>query len=275
MNNSCPICGVGKIKNKSANIKFCDICGIFYFEEQCVYESSYKTESEKNIYLKSKIKLFNYGLEVLNSYFPRKGNLLDIGAAYGNFMELALKAGWQVEGVELSDKMVQKVRRKGLTVYDKPIEDLDLESDSYEAITAYEVLSQMKTPKKAMVEVYKILKPQGIFLIREFNSTFHIKLLGLWNMKLFSFFNLQPGVTHNFNFNKQSLLVLLRNAGFRGIKIINSRPTIGDPYGTGGKLGSVFVSVFKTMYYILSQIIYYVSFGSCCVGSSIMVVARK
>jgi 2-polyprenyl-3-methyl-5-hydroxy-6-metoxy-1,4-benzoquinol methylase len=233
------------------------------------------SEENKNIYFKSKIKLFNYGLKVLNFYFPQKGRLLDIGAAFGDFMELALKEGWQVEGVELSDKMVQKARQKGLTIYSNPIEDLDLKSGSYEAITAYEVFSQMETPKKAMLEVYRILKPQGVLLLREFNSIFHIKLLGLFNLKLFSVFNLKPGVMHNFNFNKQSLETLLRNTGFKEIRIKNSRPTIGDPYGTGGKLGSIFISVFKTVYYILSQAIYYLSFGNLCIGSSLVVIARK
>ena len=272
--NNCPICDSKEIKNNSAGLKLCNGCGVYFFGRQDFAEPLYNGK-ETDVYNKSKIKLFNYGLKVLNSCFPQKGRLLDIGAAYGDFIKLAKKAGWQVEGVELSDKMVQDDRQKGLTMYNKPIEDLDLKSNSYEAITAYEVFSQMKTTRKAVLEIYKILKPQGVLIIREFNSTFHIKLLGLLNMKPFSFLNLQPGITHNFNFNKRSLEALLKKAGFKDIKIVNSRSTMGDPYGTGGKLGSVFVSVFKTMYYILSQGIYYLSFGGLCVGSSLVVVARK
>ena len=162
-----------------------------------------------------------------------------------------------------------------MIIYDKPVEKLNLNSDSYEVVSAYEVLSQMKDPKKVMFEVYRILKPQGVLLVREFNSVFHMNLLGFFDMKLFSFFNLKPGVMHNFNFSKRSLSALLKNAGFKDIQIINSKSTKGDPYGTGGKLGCSFVSVFKTMYHVFAQIIYYASFGNFCIGSSLIVIARK
>ncbi|MCG2726253.1 MAG: class I SAM-dependent methyltransferase [Elusimicrobia bacterium] len=290
--NLCPVCGSIKIENKHPNTKleamrfikcrklcerpkFCEVCGLCFLENQYFGEPLYNGDKEMNVYAKSKVGLFNYGLKVLNSCFPQKGNLLDIGAAYGDFMEFGLKDGWQVEGIEIANKMVQKAKRKSLKVYDKPIEELNLKSNYYNAITVYEVLCLMKDPKRAVIEMYKVLKPGGVLFIREFNAAFHVNLSGFCDLKLFSVLNLNPCIIHNFNFNSRSLNIILKQAGFKDIKIINSKPTLGDPYGTGGKLGRFFVSVFKSVYYIFSQIAWFLSFGKIYTGSSLIVTARK
>jgi hypothetical protein len=68
---------------------------------------------------------------------------------------------------------------------------------------------------------------------------------------------------------------MLTSAGFRDIKISNSLPTTGDPYGTGGKLGAALTGLVKVLYYYMAQSLYFASFGRLFAGSSFIVQAEK
>ena len=80
---------------------------------------------------------------------------------------------------------------------------------------------------------------------------------------------------HNFNFRAASLRALLGGAGFRDIKIRNSRPTEGDPYRTGGPLGRGLTGRLKFLYYYLSEAVYFAFFGRVFTGSSLIATAKK
>lgn len=272
MENGCPVCGAGEVQVFSTEMKRCPACGLVWTLEKYSGTPVYEEGREEDIYGEGKKALFRNCLRALAGKFPSRGRLLDIGAAYGAFMRMAKAEGWNAEGVEIDPKMSAAASASGLKVYNKPLEDLALPSVCYEAVTVFEVLCLMNDPFRAVAELHRVLKPGGYFYTREFNGAFHMALEGRLVFKLLG---LRPAVTHNFNFTAESLRRMLASAGFRNIKIRNSPPTTGDPYGTGGKLGTALTGLAKVLYYYMAQALYFVSFGRLFAGSSFIVEAEK
>ncbi len=273
MDKLCPVCRGGVPPN--AKINSCAACGLAWTEGKSAGEPLYSPGAEEDIYYSSKRRLFSFCLEVLEKLSPGKGKLLDIGAAYGDFMSAAIDGGWQAEGVEISSIPAAAAIKRGLTVYFDPVEELSLSENSYAAVTAFEVFSQMDKPAAAAAEVFRLLKPGGVFYAREFNAGFHLPLHALEARGFFKPLGLSPSIIHNFNFRALTLRVMLERAGFTEIRVRNSPPTSGDPYRTGGRLGGFLTAGLKVLYYWLAQAVWLATFGKVLAGSTLIVTGRK
>lgn len=276
LSSVCPICG-GEVLKWKYGFKQCSVCGLVYFSEKGELSPapSYERLNEKQIYFHSHVDMFSAWLEELEKVPGIGRKLLDIGCAYGDFLKMTVSRGWTAEGVEISPEMAGHCRSSGLKVYDRDILELNLNEGSYDVITMWAVLSLVPEPRAELSEVFRVLKPGGLVLVRDYNFLFHKPAVSLQDTGFLKLFNARPGILHNWNFTSKSLEFLLKKAGFEDIKIINSRPTAGDPYSTGGRLGSGFVSVFKYLYYLISQMIYFVSFRRLLISPSLIAVGKK
>lgn len=134
-----------------------------------VYDSDYySTESSKggyaNYVLDASINklTFEERLASIEQHLGRKGRLLDVGCALGDFVEVAVEQGWDAEGVEISAYAAAEARSKGLRVYTGVLEDLRLPSGSYDVITLYDVVEHLTDPVATLREVYRLLSPGGV-----------------------------------------------------------------------------------------------------------------
>ncbi|MDD5208575.1 MAG: class I SAM-dependent methyltransferase [Elusimicrobiales bacterium] len=230
---------------------------------------------EEGIYGGAKAVLFRETLDFLDRAFPARGRLLDIGCAGGELLAAAAARGWRAEGVELDRTLAVKALARGFKTHLNPVEDDGLEGGAYDAVTVFDVFSQMKDPAAAAKELSRLLKPGGIIYIREFNAAFHLPLYRLEKAGFFKPFGASPSIIHNFNFRAETLRAMLMRSGFREIRIRNSRPTSGDPYRTGGRLGGFLTGALKVLYYWLAQAVWFLTFGRVYAGSSLIVTARK
>lgn len=123
----------------------------------------------KSIALKNKVKLINAQSE--------KGTLLDIGAGTGEFLVVAQKDGWQTTGIEPNSKAKAIAEQKGVHF----ATDLaSLESHSFDVITMWHVLEHVPNLEEYLVELHRLLKPQGTILIavpnfKSFDALFYGK----------------------------------------------------------------------------------------------------
>ncbi len=137
-----------------------------------VYDADYySTESAKggyaNYVLDAEINriTFTERLRAIEKRLGRKGNLLDVGCALGDFVEVAREEGWDAEGVEISAFAAEAARRRGLRVRTGVLEDLDLPAGGYDAITLYDVIEHLTDPVRTLREVTRLLAPGGILHI--------------------------------------------------------------------------------------------------------------
>lgn len=115
----------------------------------------------KSIALKNKLKL-------INSLSP-KGSLLDIGAGTGEFLLTCKNNGWNVTGIEPSEKAKSIAQKKGIGMETSLQE---LESHSFDVITMWHVLEHVPDLEQQLNELKRLLKPNGTLIVAvpNFNS---------------------------------------------------------------------------------------------------------
>ncbi|MGG7036874.1 MAG: class I SAM-dependent methyltransferase [Flavobacterium sp.] len=135
--------------------------------KRSVFEILY--QSIKKIALKNKLKL-------INSKF-NKGRLLDIGAGTGDFLVVAQKNGWQVKGIEPSEKAKTIAIGKGVGFAQNLSE---LESQSFDVITMWHVLEHVPNLDEYLSELKRLIKPNGTIVVavpnfKSFDAEFYGK----------------------------------------------------------------------------------------------------
>jgi len=93
--------------------------------------------------------------------------VLDLGCGSGDHSHYFKKEGLDVVSIDLSEKMIELCREKGLDARVMDIEDLDFEEDSFDGI--WSVTSLLHIPKSnidsVIRKVHNILKEDGIFYV--------------------------------------------------------------------------------------------------------------
>ncbi len=115
----------------------------------------------KGIALKNKLKLINSQ--------SQKGKILDIGAGVGDFLMTAKNDGWEIIGIEPSEKAKGIAIKKGVSF----VNDVkEIESHSLDVITMWHVLEHVPNLEEQITELKRMIKPNGTIIIAvpNFNS---------------------------------------------------------------------------------------------------------
>lgn len=115
----------------------------------------------KGIALKNKLKLINSQ--------SQKGKILDIGAGVGDFLMTAKNDGWEIIGIEPSEKAKSIAIKKGVSF----VKDVkEIESHSLDVITMWHVLEHVPNLEEQITELKRMIKSNGTIIIAvpNFNS---------------------------------------------------------------------------------------------------------
>ncbi len=102
-------------------------------------------------------------------------DILDDGAGAGFFTILLASLGHKVTSIDYSDGMVEHIKenmaKRGLEckAFQMDAQDLNFEDESFDAVVQRNVMWNLDQPEKAYSEIYRVLKPGGIFLIDDGN----------------------------------------------------------------------------------------------------------
>ena len=119
----------------------------YYASENYISHTDGKRSLFEKVYQVVKGITLSRKQKLLHSYLPQKGSLLDIGAGTGDFLEYVSKKGWEVSGVEPSDKARSLAKQKNVTL----IEELPETSNGYDAITMWHVLEHVYDLKDQLI----------------------------------------------------------------------------------------------------------------------------
>lgn len=101
----------------------------------------------------------------VESFAPRRGKILDVGASQGGMLNLFRQYGWVVEGIDISAAAVQQA----WALYQLRLQQGTLEqfrpSGKMEVITMYQVLEHLPHPVQAVRQCFEMLQPGGILVI--------------------------------------------------------------------------------------------------------------
>lgn len=96
--------------------------------------------------------------------------ILDLGCGTGSVLDLLLKQKPSVHayGLDLSDEMLAVVRQKlgeKAELMQGDSENLPYQDNSFDAVMCIESFHHYPDPLKALSEIYRVLKPQGKFIL--------------------------------------------------------------------------------------------------------------
>ena len=109
----------------------------------------------KKFALKKKVGL-------INGLHPAKGRILDIGAGTGDFLAMAKSNGWDIIGIEPSEKAKTIAGKKGV-IFAESMQSL--EKQSFDVITMWHVLEHVPNLEEQIKELKRLLKPDGTIII--------------------------------------------------------------------------------------------------------------
>lgn len=158
----------------------------------------------KDIALKNKLHL-------INKLHPEKGTLLDIGAGTGDFLTVAKNNGWNITGIEPSEKAKSIAIKKGVSFSEN---SQDLENQSYDVITMWHVLEHVPNLDTQIKELKRLLKPNGTIIIAvpNFNS-YDAKHYG-------KFWAALDVPRHLWHFSKTAIKLLFEKEGMKLVKVL-------------------------------------------------------
>jgi 2-polyprenyl-3-methyl-5-hydroxy-6-metoxy-1,4-benzoquinol methylase/spore coat polysaccharide biosynthesis predicted glycosyltransferase SpsG len=181
----CPVCGADAPVNSVCRFsdrtyRCCKICGVIFMDRSCPppieYEKEYFFESYKCQYGKTYLDDFpnikaegKRRLKIINSFLQAKKSgkdrsILDIGCAYGPFLDAAREEGFSPAGIDPAQDAVRYVQEElAIPAVQGFFPNSPLPaSRTYDAVTLWFVIERFTDLKAALTEVKNILKSGGI-----------------------------------------------------------------------------------------------------------------
>jgi SAM-dependent methyltransferase len=152
---------------------------LFHFYQQYLPEEKPSVESWERMMR----PIFHRAAKLLQQY-KREGRVLDVGAGFGFFLVEMKKRGWDIMGVEISQKGMDYAKDVlGLTLHPGPLEKVNFSSNYFDAVTGFYVIEHLPDPMSFLKECHRILKPGGLLLLRYPHTTPIKNLLKHFGMK--------------------------------------------------------------------------------------------
>lgn len=206
----------------------CQNCGLVFYDFKKNYKKFLEEQYSKGYYTGDPRldSYFDYGKDKANIIknmrwyfkeilrFKENGKLLDVGCAYGYFMEVAKEAGFEVFGVDSSDYAVKQAKKKfGKKVKKAFLSEVNFREKSFDVVTLFDVFEHLENPEGDLKKVNKILKDDGLLVIATGDTgSLWAKISG----RRWTFWNPPQ---HIFYFNQENIKRILGETGFRIVKI--------------------------------------------------------
>lgn len=185
---------------------------------------------------------------IVKSYLPKSngGELLDLGSASGDLLNLLRDTDWGLHGVDISADLVDKGKERfGLDLMAGTLEQVQLESGSLNCVTAFDLIEHLTDPVATLKEINRILKKGGLLILEVPNEDTSFRMVARFLCKL-SLGRINWPIQrlyylgHLYYLNKATLEIALKKTGF-SILDVYAKESYNTRYGYGkhGKLKGI------------------------------------
>lgn len=132
-------------------------------------------DDKGNVDLRTHLNWFDGWFRFINHYVKisqsAKSRVLELGCGVGVFCRVLYDKGFNVTGTEISDFALEKAKQANPGIH---FQKLDIEKEislagKFDYIFAFEVMEHLPNPVKALDNIYKMIRPKGVFI---FSTTF-------------------------------------------------------------------------------------------------------
>jgi SAM-dependent methyltransferase len=214
----CGVCGLVHVGGEVSAEELVELYGEAYWEDEGVTGYGGYGDAEA-----SKRHHFESLLDQLAAARP-PGDLLEVGSAYGYFLDEARRRGWRVRGIEPSDHARAQARERfGLDVVESALADLPPEPESQDAIVMWDVIEHLPDPRRTLEAAHSRLRPGGVLALSTGDiGSAAARIQGRdWS--------LMTPPWHQFYFSRSTIRRLLESLGFRVERIGSDGVVAVDP----------------------------------------------
>ena len=245
--SSCPVCGKSHFttlfickdfvaSGETFQLQRCNDCSFLFTNprpEISAIGKYYKSdqyishvETKKGFIYKIYDIVRNYSIQkklTLIKHYHTHGNLMDLGCGLGDFLNGANKDGsFNAVGVDVSSDAIQHIKEK-YNIEAKNENDLDdFPEFHFDVITQWHVLEHVHLLNERIMQLKRLLKPNGTLFIAVPNSD-------SWDAKFYKeFWDGYDVPRHLYHFNQNSFSLLMKN---HDLRIVETKALIFDaPY---------------------------------------------
>lgn len=196
--HKCTTCGLETIHPKN-ELDYKKMYSASYYAGRADY--SYMDERKTEVY-----ESYVWDARIKNiQKFKKSGKFLDIGSSFGGFLVRAELAGFEPQGVEVSDYSSEFAIARGIPTFQGSFLESNFPEKSFDVITMIEVIEHLENPDLVFKKLSEILKDDGLLVLQTANfegkqakkegSRYHYYLPG--HLYYYSLSNLKKILTKN------------------------------------------------------------------------------
>ena len=215
-------------------------------------------------------------LDVLSQY-TKTGSLLDVGCGCGYFLKEAQDHGWQVTGIDPSEKSIEIAKTLiGDAALCGTLDDLPADM-RFDAVTLINVLDHMVDGGRQLKVIRNLLKPGGVLYLRFPNGSFYTFILHLSRYLPSSMSKHMNNflVFHEYAITARAIKHCLAELGFARIEVCNTRLSGDCMHGGNRSMQYNVHRSFTILVSIAFQFLESISRGRWVWGPSLQVTAIK
>jgi SAM-dependent methyltransferase len=149
-------------------------------------------------------------------FFPAwrgDGRVLDVGCGAGSVLDVLKELGWTTHGVDVGANVVEAIGRRGHIARQGVAEAIDFPDASFDVVMLSHVLEHTFSPRKALAEARRVLRPGGQLLVAVPN-------FGSLQARVFRRFWASLDVPrHLYQFTPRTLRRYLEESGFHSVRV--------------------------------------------------------
>ena len=244
MPKNCAVCETDKfvrsaLKYNGLDIARCKKCGLYFVNEEFTsaklsalykedmydnywkYDSGFYEKHWQEMESRQDDIMRDLSEESVNiDRYYKSGKLLDLGCFKGHFCKIMRDRGWETKGVDISRQAIEFGKKEfGLDLYCGELKGLDLAPGSFDVATLWGVIEHFKEPRAAIKEVARVLKKNGLLVIKTQSQTslltdVALLLYALTFKKMVSHLDFFYSREHLYRFSPRNLTKLLESEGF-------------------------------------------------------------
>lgn len=195
--NSCRHIYVKRVLNKEAQKKLYS------------GEDSYQAVLTNPVQIELDVLKFKFLLSLVNAHISTKGKMLDVGCGPGIFLDVARDDGWDVCGVELNKDSIEKCKSKNIKVISKVFNGGLFDEGEFDFVSLWYILEHIDEVGDFLWDVHRVLRKDGILAVCVPNVDSLVTRMLREKAGTFG------GLSHINFFNKETLEMLLKKAGYR------------------------------------------------------------
>jgi len=191
---TCPVCGASKVRSPMEkpfrghvlHFATCERCSTLYQNPRLTVDSLQALYDSEEFFEGRERNVNYYSFLSGESYLRRTARgrierfrplapgtrLLEVASAAGFFLAEAKEAGFDAEGVEISDPMAALARERARApVTAASIEEVELPAAAYDVIASWGVMTIIRDPRAVMAKFHAALRPGGVWVFNTYSRS--------------------------------------------------------------------------------------------------------